>query len=116
MLATLNDNSAAKEQLEKAIALGFREPQVHFVLGKAYRVLGNDAGAQQQFQQHQQGEQAELNKEMASAKYNQAGQAKAAGNYPQAAVYYRKRSGRTHGTVASLRTGDGARQDRGCGR
>ena len=29
VLAALNDNAAAKEQLEKAIALGFNEPQVH---------------------------------------------------------------------------------------
>ena len=90
VLATLNDNSAAKEHLEKAIALGFHEPQVHYLLGRAYRVLGNDAEAQQQFQQYQQGEQAQLNKQIASIKYHQAGQAQAAGNYSQAAVYYRQ--------------------------
>jgi tetratricopeptide (TPR) repeat protein len=90
VLAALNDNSAARNHLEKAVALGFHEPQVHYVLGRVYRALGNDAAAQQQFQQYRQEEQAELNKEIASSKYHQAGQAQAAGNYSQAAVYYRQ--------------------------
>ncbi|HTW81079.1 MAG TPA: tetratricopeptide repeat protein [Terracidiphilus sp.] len=90
VLAALHDNSAARQQLEKAIALGFHEPQVHFELGRAYRALGNDTAAQQQFQQYQQDEHAELNKEIASDKYRQADQAQAAGNYSQAAEYYRQ--------------------------
>ncbi len=90
VLLALDDNAAAKEQLEKAVALGFREPQIHYELGRAYHLLGNDAAAQQQLQQYQQDEKAELNKEVASAKYYQANQAQAAGNYSQAAAYYRE--------------------------
>ncbi len=90
VLLALDDNAAAKEQLEKAVALGFHEPRVHYELGRVYRLLGNDAAAQQQLHQYQQEEQAELNKEVASAKYYQANQAQAAGNYSQAAAYYRE--------------------------
>jgi Flp pilus assembly protein TadD len=54
VLVFLHEWKDAKEQLEKALALGATEPEVHFELAKALRGLGDMEGAQAQMKQYQQ--------------------------------------------------------------
>jgi tetratricopeptide (TPR) repeat protein len=53
VLVFLHEWPEAAEQLQKAIALGAIEPQVHFELAKAYRGLGQDDKAQQEMTRYQ---------------------------------------------------------------
>jgi Flp pilus assembly protein TadD len=59
VLVFLHEWKEAAEQLEKAIALGAPEPQVHFELAKALRGLGENDRAQEEMKQYQQLKKAE---------------------------------------------------------
>jgi len=54
VLVFLHEWKEAAEQLEKAIALGATEPQVHFELAKALRGLGENDRALEEMKQYQQ--------------------------------------------------------------
>jgi len=54
VLAYLHEWKEGKEQLEKAIALGYVQPQAHFELAKALRGLGENDRAQAEMKLYQQ--------------------------------------------------------------
>jgi tetratricopeptide (TPR) repeat protein len=86
----LKNGAVAKEQLEKAIALGLDAPEVHFELAKALRSQGEDGAAQQQLKLYQQRLQVQERRAQAAAKAQQGDQAEASGNLQQAAEDYRE--------------------------
>ena len=86
----LHDPAGAKIQLEKALALGKDEPQVHFELAKVLRALGETEAAQQQLTLFQQREKQESDRAFAVSKAAQAAEAVKAGDNQKAAELYRQ--------------------------
>jgi Flp pilus assembly protein TadD len=89
-LADLKDAPGAKAQLEKAIALGADEPQVHFELAKALRALGDGEGAEREMAAYQRRQKEEADQAVAASKASEAEQAAAAGDKQKAAELYRE--------------------------
>jgi len=90
VLVQLKENASAKEQLEKAIALGATEPQVHFELAKALRALGETEEAQKQLRLFQEGLKAEADQSLAVLKATEAAEAAKNGDNRKAADLYRE--------------------------
>jgi len=90
VLVFLHEWQEAREQLEKAIALGATEPQVHFELAKALRGLGDSAGALDQMKQYQQLKKAEEAELEANTAAGQGDEDLAAGKLPEAISHYRE--------------------------
>ena len=81
---------AAREQLEKAIALGAREADVHFELAKALRGLGESEGATREMQSYQKLKQEESSVLVATSASAQADKDLDAGNLKEAILHYRE--------------------------
>jgi tetratricopeptide (TPR) repeat protein len=90
VLAELNEPAGAKIQLEKALALGTDEAQVHFELGKVERTLGETEAARQQFALYQQKLKQESDRAFAVSKAAEAAQAAKAGDNLKSAELYRE--------------------------
>ncbi len=84
------NETAARQELGKAIALGLDTPEVHFALAKALRTLGDTAAAQQQLSLYQQKLHAQAARAQAADKAQQGDQAAAAGNPQQTVADYRE--------------------------
>ena len=90
VLVFLKEWKEAKEHLEKAIALGASEPQVHFELAKALRGLGENERAAQEMKEYQKLKKAdEANVEAASSSA-QGDTELAAGKVQEAIAHYRE--------------------------
>jgi tetratricopeptide (TPR) repeat protein len=87
VLAQLKDFKGAKEQLEKALALGAVEPEVHFELATVLRNLGESQQAQEELKVYQQDSKANAQRTLAVGK---AGQAALEKDPQQAVVLYRE--------------------------
>jgi Flp pilus assembly protein TadD len=90
VLVELHDPAGAKIQLEKALALGKDEPQVHFELAKVLRTLGETQAAQQQLAIFEQKQKQESDRALAVSKAAQAAEAVKAGDKQKAAGLYRE--------------------------
>jgi Flp pilus assembly protein TadD len=90
VLVFLHEWTEAKEQLEKAIALGATEPQVHFELAKALRGLGEDDRALEEMKQYQQLKKAEEATLEAFSSSAQGDADLAAGKVKEAIAHYRE--------------------------
>jgi Flp pilus assembly protein TadD len=82
----------AAEQLEKAIALGATEPQVHFELAKALRGLGENDRALDEMKQYQQLKKAEEASLEAASSAAQGDADLAADKVKEAIAHYREAS------------------------
>ena len=90
VLVFLKEWPEAKMQLEKAIALGAPQPQVHFELAKALRGLGENERAQQEMQLYQQLKKTEEANLEASTSSTQGDADLAAGKVTEAIAHYRE--------------------------
>ncbi len=90
VLEELKDPAGAKIQLEKALALGRDDPQIHFELSKVLRTLGKTAAAQGQLALFQQRLKQESNRALAVSKAAEAAEAVKAGDNQKAAGLYRQ--------------------------
>jgi len=90
VLLELKDAAGARVQLEKAIELGVTEPDVHFRLAAALRVLGETGRAQEQLDLYQQQLAAQSNRALAASKAAQGDQELAAGDLQKALALYRE--------------------------
>ena len=116
VLVFLHEWKEAAEQLEKAIALGATEPQVHFELAKALRGLGEDDRALEEMKQYQQLKKAEETELEAAEAAAQGDKDLEAGKIPEAIAHYREASEgqpdnafyRFKLALALHQTGDGA--------
>jgi len=90
VLAQLHENAGARLQLEKAIELGSREPEVYFVLAKTLQALGKTTEAQQQLALYQQRLKEKADRAAANLKSMQAAQAVKDGDNRKAADLYRE--------------------------
>jgi tetratricopeptide (TPR) repeat protein len=90
VLVFLHEWPEAKEQLEKAIALGATEPQIHFELAKALRGLGDNDRAFQEMQQYQQLKKNEETTLEAASSSAQGDTELAAGKVKEAIAHYRE--------------------------
>jgi Flp pilus assembly protein TadD len=90
-LAELNDRVGAKEQLEKALALGagVAEPQVRYRLAIVLRALGENEQAEAQSTLTEEELQTEADKMLAVVKSEEAEAALQAGNPQEAVALYR---------------------------
>lgn len=88
-LANLNDPKGAREQFEKALALGAFEPQVRFEYAKVLRTLGETQLANEQLKLYQQEQKATLNRTIAANKMAQADKELAQGDPKKAVALYR---------------------------
>jgi tetratricopeptide (TPR) repeat protein len=89
-LSHLDQNEAAREQLEKAVALDPSQAQGHFHLAQVLRALGQTAGAQAQLKLFQDEQQATIQLAVGQTKAGQAAQALKDGHADQAASLYRE--------------------------
>lgn len=90
VLLTLHEWKQAKENLEKAIALGDTDAKVHYELGKALHALGENERAGHEFQQYQEVKKIEYDKEEAASHVKMADDAAAAGKVEEAIEEYRQ--------------------------
>jgi tetratricopeptide (TPR) repeat protein len=92
VLAELNDPAGAKEQLEKALALGAAgsEPQVRYRLSMVLHTLGDDEQAEEQSRLTEKGLQTLADNTRAFGKSAQAEAALKAGDSQQAVALYRE--------------------------
>jgi Flp pilus assembly protein TadD len=88
-LARTKANAAAKEQLQKAIELGYSKPEAHFELAHVLQALGEAGSAQKHLQLYRQSLQAQSNQTQAAGQAALADQALAAGRLQQAVTLYR---------------------------
>jgi Flp pilus assembly protein TadD len=89
-LVFLHEWKEAAEHLEKAIALGAPEPQVHFELAKALRGLGENDLAQEEMKQYQQLKKAEEANLEAVTAVRQGDKELEAGKVKEAIAHYRE--------------------------
>lgn len=88
-LENLNEPQGAREQFEKALALGAAEPQVRFEYSKVLRTLGETKLAGDQLKLYQQEQKAQADRTMAANKIGQADKELADGDPKKAADLYR---------------------------
>ncbi len=88
-LANLNDSQGAKEQFEKALALGASEPSVRFEYAKALRTLGETKLSDEQLKLYQQEQKAKADRTLAASKMAQADKELSDGDPKKAAELYR---------------------------
>ena len=88
-LENLNEPQKAREQFEKALALGAAEPQVRFEYAKVLRTLGETKLAGEQLKLYQQEQKAQADRTMAANKVGQADKELADGDPKKAAELYR---------------------------
>jgi len=88
VLVILQQWPEAKEQLEKAIALGSIEPQVHYELAMALRGLGDTQGSAAEIKIYQAGRKVEEDSLEASMNSSQGDQDLASGDVAQAISHY----------------------------
>ena len=89
-LVTLREWKEARENLEKAIALGDTEPEVHYRLGMALHGLGENDLADAQIQQYQDQRKAAEDTRIANMRASQADGELAEGKVEQAIANYRE--------------------------
>ena len=89
VLVILQDWQGAKEQLEKALALGAIEPQVHYELAMALRGLGETDRAAEEVRKYQDGRNAEESELEASMSASQADKDMGVGDLQDAVREYR---------------------------
>jgi len=90
VLVFLKEWKEAKEHLEKAIALGASEPQVHFELAKALRGLGENERAAQEMKEYQRLKKADEANVQAASSSAQGDVELAAGKVQEAIGHYRE--------------------------
>jgi len=90
VLVALKEWKEAKENLEKAIALGDTDAKVHYELGKALHALGENERAAREFQQYQELKKIEYDKEEAASHAAHADEMLAAGKLQDAIADYRE--------------------------
>jgi Flp pilus assembly protein TadD len=90
VLAKMQDASGAKEQLERAIALGSNEPQVHFELARVLQSLGDKKAAKEQTNIYLGALHAESNRDLAQTESARAAGGLANGNVQSAVKHYRQ--------------------------
>jgi Flp pilus assembly protein TadD len=90
VLVFLHEWKEAAEQLEKAVALGATEPQVHFELAKALRGLGENDRALEEMKQYQQLKKAEEASLEAAEAAAQGDKDLDAGKVAEAIAHYRE--------------------------
>ncbi|MFZ1941195.1 MAG: tetratricopeptide repeat protein [Terracidiphilus sp.] len=89
-LAALGDFPGAKEQLEKAIDLGDKEPEVEYNLARVLLRMGESAEAQEHLKIYQKLKGTESGKAQAAGKAEEADQAMSQGDAAKAASLYRE--------------------------
>lgn len=89
VLVFLKDWQPAKENLEKAIALGAPQPEVHFELAKALRGMGDSKGAMEQIQLYQKLKKADDDATQAAVSSGQGDQDMDVGKIDEAIRQYR---------------------------
>jgi tetratricopeptide (TPR) repeat protein len=89
-LVTLHEWKEARENLEKAIALGDTEPEVHYRLGMALHGLGENDLADAQIQQYQDQRKAAEDTRIANMRASQADGQLAEGKVQEAIANYRE--------------------------
>jgi len=88
-LSNVNDPQGAKEQFEKALALGAPEPAVRFEYAKVLRKLGETKLAEEQLKLYQQEQKDQADRTLAASKMAQADQELANGDAKKAVEFYR---------------------------
>jgi len=88
-LANLNDPQGAREQFEKALALGAPEPQVRFEYAKVLRTLGETKLAGEQLKLYQQEQKSQADRTLAASKMTEADKELADGDPKKAVALYR---------------------------
>ncbi len=88
-LSNLNEPQGAREQFEKALALGASEPQVRFEYAKVLRTLGETKLAGEQLKLYQQEQKAQADRTLAAVKMGQADKELADGDPKRAVELYR---------------------------
>jgi tetratricopeptide (TPR) repeat protein len=88
-LENLNDPQRAREQFEKALALGAAEPQVRFEYAKVLRTLGETKLAGEQLTLYQQEQKASADHTLAANKMAEADKELADGDPKKAVALYR---------------------------
>ncbi len=88
-LAQLKDPKGAREQFEKALALGAVEPEVRFEYAKVLRTLGETKLATEQLKLYQEEQKAKADRTLAASKSAQAENELSAGNVQKAVALYR---------------------------
>jgi len=89
-LLALQDNAGARQQLEKALALGGTEPEIRFKYATALRNLGETELAKQQLDLYQKQLQANQKRAIAASKSAQGDKDFAAGDAAKAVADYRE--------------------------
>ena len=89
-LSNLRDLAGAKEQFEKALALGATEPQVRFEYSKVLRALGETQAATEQLQLYQKEQKEKADRTTAALKAGQADKEFQSGNSQKAVDLYRE--------------------------
>jgi tetratricopeptide (TPR) repeat protein len=90
VLVSLHEWKEGKENLEKAIALGYTSAEVHYELAMALHGLGEMDRAAQELQQYQDMKKADEGRLEAAARSAQADDELAAGNIQEAIRHYRE--------------------------
>jgi tetratricopeptide (TPR) repeat protein len=88
-LAKLGELPAARVHLQKAIALGYMQPEVHYNLARVLMSLGDQAHAHQQMQIFQELKSTQSDKSQAAGRAEEADQAIAGGDAAKAAALYK---------------------------
>jgi tetratricopeptide (TPR) repeat protein len=88
-LANLSDPQGARDQFEKALALGASEPGIRVEYAKVLRTLGETAMAAEQLKLYQQEQKAKADRTLAASKMAQADKELADGDPKKAAGLYR---------------------------
>ena len=89
-LSNLHDLAGAREQFEKALALGATEPQVRFEYSKVLRALGETQLATEQLQLYQKEQKEKGDRTTAALKSGQADKELQSGNSEKAIGLYRE--------------------------
>jgi tetratricopeptide (TPR) repeat protein len=90
VLVTLKEWKGAKENLEKAIALGDTDPKAHYELAMALHALGENDRATHELNEYQDQKKAEADKLEAASRASQADGELAAGDVQEAIAHYRE--------------------------
>jgi len=88
-LSQLGDLKGAKEQFERALALGAFEPQIRFEYAKVLRSLGETKSAAEQLTLYQKAQKDMADRTLAASKTAQATRELAGGNIEKAVALYR---------------------------
>ena len=99
VLAELKDSRGAEVQLEKAIELGAKEPQIRFKLASVLRALGETEQAQAQLKLYQKELQEQNDRTLAASKAAQGDKELATGAPQKAVAFYREAVGATPGNL-----------------